>query len=191
MKKILISVLAFSAVSAFANQNTTSTTGGLVRDHETTIANCGVGNYLFRGITTCTTATTTTAKAMTAPTTTTTPAATTAATSAATTPDWKKELLFGTGKRNLTKEHQAMIADAIEFVKANPETRIEIQGFADATGSLTTNQALAKARAMAVKKQLITAGIAESKIETVKPADAVSTTENSLADRKVELRIYK
>lgn len=84
-----------------------------------------------------------------------------------------------------------MISDAVDFSKKNPNARFEIQGFADGTGNLEYNQSLAKTRASEVRKGLLNAGIPADRIALVKPAEAVSSSEDTMQDRKVELRVFR
>jgi cytochrome c oxidase subunit 2 len=88
----------------------------------------------------------------------------------------------------MSAEATAALQPIIDFAKANPDTRIAISGFHDATGSAAANAELAKNRAKAVRDALEAAGIAEDRIELRKPE--VTTGEGGPAEaRRVEASI--
>lgn len=74
----------------------------------------------------------------------------------------KKELaldavvMFGLGKSAVAANQQVTVFNIAKFMKENPDTKIEITGYADAdTGTSTINQRLSEQRAKAVADELI------------------------------------
>jgi cytochrome c oxidase cbb3-type subunit 3 len=79
------------------------------------------------------------------------------------------KMYFDSGKAEMSAEANAALQSIIDFANANPDARIAISGFHDATGSVAANAELAKNRAKAVRDALKAAGIAEDRIEMRKP----------------------
>ncbi len=153
--------------------------------HGETIARCGVANYTFRHITDCGSAPVvkTEVKAEAAP-----------AVTAAPQPSLRKQIYFNVGSAKIATTHNADITAATDAMKANPTARVEVQGFADGSGDVAKNQALSKRRAKAVQSAIVAQGIDASRIELVKPAQAVGDQAADAAqktnDRRVEIRVY-
>jgi outer membrane protein OmpA-like peptidoglycan-associated protein len=98
------------------------------------------------------------------------------------------KLYFETAKIDLPGDAGDLIAPVIAFAKANPEVRVAISGFHDPRGNKATNEELAKNRAKAVKELVMKAGIAENRIDMLKPAETTGTGDNKEA-RRVEVSI--
>jgi outer membrane protein OmpA-like peptidoglycan-associated protein len=98
------------------------------------------------------------------------------------------KLYFETAKTDLPADASDLIAPVIAFAKANPEVRVAISGFHDPRGNKATNEELAKNRAKAVKALLMQAGIAENRIDMLKPAETTGSGYNKEA-RRVEVSI--
>lgn len=75
----------------------------------------------------------------------------------------------------------------VEFLKANPDTKVEIAGYADPTGSVSYNLTLSTKRAEAVFKRLLELNIPKGNL-TFKGYGA---TEGNDSARRVELKIVK
>ena len=77
------------------------------------------------------------------------------------------KVYFTIGSAKIREAEAEKVKALIEFLTANPDYRVAVVGYADKfTGSANTNMALSEKRAAAVKKQLIEAGIAESRIDS-------------------------
>ena len=157
---------------------------GLTRDHEATKAACGVGNYIFRsGEQNCNRTATVVED-------------TVQATSAATETEMKpiereKTVYFDTNESRIATDEREEVRDAIEYLRANRDAKVEVRGYADATGTIRYNQRLANRRAMALKEHLVTSNISRDQVVVVTPEKPVSDTPNNQEDRKVELRLIQ
>ena len=103
---------------------------------------------------------------------------------------------FETGKANLTKNAKVILDRVAEILKKYSGYSIQIQGHTDNTGPYEVNQPLSLARAEAVKKYLITKGIAADRMTTVgfadtKPIADNSTPEGKRKNRRVEFILIK
>ncbi len=65
------------------------------------------------------------------------------------------EVLFPSGSAQIPPVSQVVIQDLGNFMKAHPETKVEIQGHTDNTGNKERNRKLSQARADAVRTYLI------------------------------------
>jgi K(+)-stimulated pyrophosphate-energized sodium pump len=97
------------------------------------------------------------------------------------------KLYFVTGKADLPADAAGKLAPLADKAKAGGK-KVKVSGFHDATGDLAANQELAKQRAMAVRDQLKSAGVAEDKIELAKPELTQGSGDNAEA-RRVEVSI--
>ena len=79
----------------------------------------------------------------------------------------KDRVLFGFDKSNLTPEAIKILKVQLEFLKANPEKKILIEGHTDERGTREYNQALGYRRATAVKNYLVSHDIEESRIDII------------------------
>jgi K(+)-stimulated pyrophosphate-energized sodium pump len=98
------------------------------------------------------------------------------------------KLYFASGKIDTPPEAAKVMEPIIAFLKANPDAKAAISGYHDSTGSLATNEELAKNRAKAVRELLKGAGIAESRAELKKPEAVTGGADNQEA-RRVEVSI--
>lgn len=78
-------------------------------------------------------------------------------------------LLFASGSAKLPGDADANLAAIITQLKANAAAKAAISGYHSASGSLATNQALAKERAFAVRDALSAAGIDGARVVLEKP----------------------
>ncbi|MGN6106248.1 MAG: OmpA family protein [Kofleriaceae bacterium] len=72
---------------------------------------------------------------------------------------------FDSGSAKLSENAKEQITGIAAVLEENPDVKIEVGGFADATGSSKVNQALSQKRANAVRQDLISEGIAPSRIQ--------------------------
>ena len=76
-----------------------------------------------------------------------------------------RDIFFAIGKTIIRKSEQQKVNDVVEYLKANPEAKVNVTGYADAgTGNDRINDRLAAGRADVVVKALKKAGIAASRI---------------------------
>ena len=82
------------------------------------------------------------------------------------------------------------------FLKANPNAKVRIEGYADAKGDATANKKLAQARADELERHLIQKGVADERIETAafgaeRPRATDETSAGRAENRRVEIVIIK
>jgi outer membrane protein OmpA-like peptidoglycan-associated protein len=95
------------------------------------------------------------------------------------------KFFFASGKAELPAGGPQALADVIAGAKAG-KTAV-LSGYVDSTGNADQNKELAKQRAFAVRDLLKSAGVAEDKIELVKPADIQAGT--GAQARRVEVTL--
>lgn len=67
----------------------------------------------------------------------------------------------------LTADANRKLQENADILKANPSANIQIEGHCDERGGIQYNLALGEKRANAVKRKLVSLGIAESRMETI------------------------
>ena len=77
------------------------------------------------------------------------------------------DIYFEVGRRGLTDEAKALLQKQTEFMKANPDWGVLVQGHTDQQGSESYNQILGLKRAETVKSYLIHLGVSEHAIKVV------------------------
>lgn len=101
------------------------------------------------------------------------------------------EVLFPSGSAQIPPASQIVMQDLANFMKAHPETNVEIQGHTDNTGNKGRNKALSQARADAVKTYLVEKmGVSAGRISAhgygdEKPVGDNSTVEGRNKNRRV------
>jgi peptidoglycan-associated lipoprotein len=76
-------------------------------------------------------------------------------------------VFFGYDQYNLDDDDLRALATQVTWLKANPTTRVEVQGHADERGSQAYNIALGERRADAVSNYLKGQGITADRIQTI------------------------
>jgi len=71
---------------------------------------------------------------------------------------------FGNASSNLTPQSKAKLKATAHWMKANPDKSIVVEGHASTNGNHNANQNLSEVRANAVKDQLVSLGVDESRI---------------------------
>lgn len=99
---------------------------------------------------------------------------------------------FASGSSDIRASDRAEIAMVAVPLKARPNARIRLIGYADARGAADTNADLGKARAESVKAALVSQGVRAANIETASggetnPADTNATSEGRSENRRTEL----
>lgn len=77
-----------------------------------------------------------------------------------------KEIFFGFDRYDLDVEDRATLRASAEWLKGNPEMRVEIEGHCDERGTTDYNLALGAKRAQAAKDYLGSLGIAANRLST-------------------------
>ncbi|HVI99667.1 MAG TPA: DUF2853 family protein [Sphingomonas sp.] len=97
------------------------------------------------------------------------------------------KVYFDTGKTDVVDTFGATAGGLKTWLASHAGSSLGVSGFNDKTGDAAANAVLSKQRAEAVKAALVTAGIADSSIELVKPTDTTDTTTNDAGARRVEV----
>jgi len=77
------------------------------------------------------------------------------------------DVLFATGKADLSPDANQSVAKLAEFLKKSPNRNVLIEGHTDSVGKDDSNLALSQKRADSVKARLVGEGIAPARITTV------------------------
>jgi outer membrane protein OmpA-like peptidoglycan-associated protein len=96
---------------------------------------------------------------------------------------------FDTAKTDVTPDLPAAAAPLLAYLTANPEARLAVSGYNDPRGDAAMNAELSKNRAKAVAAALVTLGVAEARIDLVKPADTTDTTTDYTNARRVDVTV--
>lgn len=91
---------------------------------------------------------------------------------------------FATAKADVAQGADVALAEVVK--QAGEGKALRISGFHDATGDQAKNEELAKLRAFAVRELLVGLGVAQDKIELVKPEVLTGSGSNAEA-RRVEV----
>ncbi len=201
MKK-LFALALFSSIAFAGCASTMPMDGGMIDDHETTIAKCGVGNYTFYSLKNACASPTPAAVAETAPKAAAQKSKPAPVSSIAKMTDSKIEIseqvTFKTGSAKLTPAGMHVLDEVVKVVRANSGAigKIEVEGHTDQTGNPTKNMALSEARANTVKMYLAKKGIDSGKMTAkgfgqTKPKfdPATSTKAQTAENRRVEFNV--
>jgi K(+)-stimulated pyrophosphate-energized sodium pump len=98
------------------------------------------------------------------------------------------KIYFASGSAALPADAAATMDRVLMTLKGSEEAKAMISGYHDLSGDPAKNAELSKARAQAVQKALVAAGIAEDRIELQKPQ---ATGDGGSADeaRRVEITV--
>ena len=105
-----------------------------------------------------------------------------------------QDLQFATNSAVLTSGAQGRLAPLANFLRKQPEARIQVVGHTDAQGDDAFNQDLSQRRAASVGAYLASTGIEASRIESLgkgesSPVAANDTVAGRTANRRVEVTI--
>ena len=105
-------------------------------------------------------------------------------------------LEFATAKDIIKNESFASLNDLAELLKKKPNWKIKISGHTDNQGKAVTNMKLSEKRALAVKKYLVSKGIAADRVKAewfgaTKPIADNKTEEGRQKNRRVEMVIIE
>jgi len=99
-------------------------------------------------------------------------------------------VFFETGSALLSVPARNTITDSVRALDRRGAQRIDVVGFADATGSAASNQALADQRANAVVEGLLQAGVPADLIDA-SGRIAASNAETAALDRRVDIALVR
>ena len=74
---------------------------------------------------------------------------------------------FEYDKANLSSESKNKIQQNADWMKANSNSKVQVEGHSDARGSIEYNLALGERRANAVKNYMVSLGISKSRLSTI------------------------
>ncbi|MBO4643168.1 MAG: OmpA family protein [Alphaproteobacteria bacterium] len=90
------------------------------------------------------------------------------------------EVLFSTGKAELTPEGKKVLDKQIAWLKENPKKKIIVEGYTDPRGTEAYNMKLGEKRADAVKNYITKAGINPNRVAVVSMGETeLATTQNT------------
>lgn len=103
-----------------------------------------------------------------------------------------EDVAFASGQSQLLPEARDSIGKLVEFVQADPDKQIRIEGHTDSSGSANANQVLAQRRAEAILDALREAGIDPARMTAVgigedQPIASNETGEGRARNRRVEV----
>jgi outer membrane protein OmpA-like peptidoglycan-associated protein len=101
----------------------------------------------------------------------------------------KVSVYFAVGKNDIAPDFTAAVAPVKAWLEANPTDRVQLSGFTDPTGDAAANAELAKNRAQAVQAALTGEGVAEDRIDLVKPDDTSDEASDLAGARRVEITV--
>ena len=104
-----------------------------------------------------------------------------------------RNILFDFDKANINPVSFPILDEVVEYLKDNPDVKMEIQGHTDGKGTAEYNIRLSEKRADSVKKYLVEKGISADRLETKgfglsKPIVPNDTDENRARNRRVEFK---
>ena len=94
---------------------------------------------------------------------------------------------FNTGSDDISVAGKLILDGYAKALKANPDAKVELSGYADPTGDAAKNLELAKARATMVRDALVADGIAAERIALVKPTDVIVGQGSDADARRVDI----
>lgn len=105
-----------------------------------------------------------------------------------------ENLNFATDSANLPSDAQATVSALAQILTAYPKAKVQLNGYADATGSDPHNTQLGAQRAQAVAQALQTQGVAAERIKTAtggasNPVDTNATSQGRAENRRTELTV--
>ncbi|MEQ1739532.1 MAG: OmpA family protein [Methyloglobulus sp.] len=101
---------------------------------------------------------------------------------------------FDTNKATIKAESDAQVSHIAEVLKAYPKVKIKIGGYTDNTGNANGNKKLSNNRANAVKKAIVSKGIAADRMDAEgygsdHPVATNDTPEGRQQNRRIDVRV--
>jgi OOP family OmpA-OmpF porin len=105
----------------------------------------------------------------------------------------KATMLFNTNSSYMKSEAHPLLDEVATILEKNPQIKVEIQGYADNTGTAEYNQWLSERRAQRVMDYLVSKGIARERLQakgygSTRPVASNATEEGRAQNRRVELK---
>jgi outer membrane protein OmpA-like peptidoglycan-associated protein len=105
----------------------------------------------------------------------------------------KATMLFDTNSSYMKSEAHPLLDEVATILENNPQIKVEIQGYADNTGTAEYNQWLSERRAKRVMDYLVSKGIARERLQakgygSTRPVASNATEEGRAQNRRVELK---
>lgn len=105
-------------------------------------------------------------------------------------------LQFNTGSANIPDYYQDQLAALAALLNQSPDINVDLSGYTDLLGDSDLNLKLSSKRADSVKKQLMTFGVSEDRINTYafgesSPVVANTQQKSSFYDRRVMIKIHQ
>ena len=97
-------------------------------------------------------------------------------------------VLFNSGKATLKRESYARLSNLLEYMTAKESVVIELAGHTDSMGSGDANQRLSEARAVEVKRYLVSKGIEARRINAIGYGETQPVATNETAEGRRENR---
>jgi K(+)-stimulated pyrophosphate-energized sodium pump len=94
---------------------------------------------------------------------------------------------FESGSDAISAAGKRILDGYAQALKANPEAKVELSGYADPTGDTARNLELAKHRAETVRAELVAAGVAAERVALVKPTDVIVGQGTDAEARRVDI----
>lgn len=109
-------------------------------------------------------------------------------------PPVPESVFFALSESEITPGAAVTLRNQAEFLKQNPDRKVQISGNTDERGSQEYNEALGQRRADAVKEHLVGLGVSEDRMTTTsygkdKPVCEESTESCHAANRRVDLSV--
>jgi outer membrane protein OmpA-like peptidoglycan-associated protein len=94
---------------------------------------------------------------------------------------------FETGADDVSAAGKRILDGYAQALKANPEAKLELSGYADPTGDTAKNLELAKHRAEKVRELLVARGVSADRVALVKPTDVIVGQGSDVDARRVDI----
>jgi K(+)-stimulated pyrophosphate-energized sodium pump len=94
---------------------------------------------------------------------------------------------FESGSDAISAAGKRILDGYAQALKANPDAKVELSGYADPSGDTARNLELAKHRAETVRAELAAAGVAVERIALVKPSDVIVGQGTDADARRVDI----
>jgi peptidoglycan-associated lipoprotein len=104
-----------------------------------------------------------------------------------------ESIRFEFDQYNLTPDAQKTLVNNADYMKANPGTKVRIEGYCDERGSDEYNLALGQRRALAAKNYMVSLGVAPERLSVISygeelPLDPSATEEAYALNRRAEFK---
>lgn len=105
-------------------------------------------------------------------------------------------IYFEPGKAVLNTNSSTDLLKLVQFLKDNPTTRLEIQGFTDNTGNALVNKKLSEKRANSIVNYLVINGVNKSRLTAkgfgaLQPVADDTTAAGKAKNRRVEMKVVE